>query len=58
MITDQNRDKVMVVPAPGFKQPDGSIKRLWCIGGQAWVVNNYCTPEQKQAIFDFLKWWY
>ena len=58
MITDQNRDKVMVVPAPGFKQPDGSIKRLWCIGGQSWVVNNYCTPEQKQAIFDFLKWWY
>ena len=22
------------------------------------MVNNYCTPEQKQAIFDFLKWWY
>jgi multiple sugar transport system substrate-binding protein len=58
MITDQNRDKVMVVPAPGFKQPDGSINRLWCIGGQSWVVNNFCTPEEKQAVFDFLKWWY
>ena len=22
------------------------------------MVNNYSTPEQKQAIFDFLKWWY
>jgi multiple sugar transport system substrate-binding protein len=58
MITDQNRDKVMVVPPPGIKQADGTIKRLYCIGGQAWVVNNYATPEQKQAIFDFLKWWY
>ena len=22
------------------------------------MVNNYATPEQKQAVFDFLKWWY
>ncbi|MBW0000025.1 MAG: extracellular solute-binding protein [Verrucomicrobia bacterium] len=58
MITPQNRDKVMVVPSPGIKQADGSIKRLYCIGGQSWVINNYATPEQKQAILDFLKWWY
>ena len=58
MITDQNRDKVMVVPAPGFKQADGTIRealvyRRAVLGGQ-----DYSTPEQKQAIFDFLKWWY
>jgi multiple sugar transport system substrate-binding protein len=58
MITDQNRDKVMVVPPPGIKQSDGSIKRLYCIGGQPWVINNFATPEQKQVIIDFLKWWY
>ncbi len=58
MITEANRDKVMVVPSPGIKQADGSIKRAYCIGGQAWVVNNYATSEEKQVIFDFLKWWY
>lgn len=58
MINGQNRDKVMVVPPPGVKQADGSIKRLYCIGGQAWVVNNFATQEQKQVILDFLKWWY
>jgi multiple sugar transport system substrate-binding protein len=58
MITEQNRDKVMVVPSPGMKQADGSIKRLYCIGGQAWVINNFATTEQKQVTLDFLKWWY
>ncbi|HEY0790649.1 MAG TPA: extracellular solute-binding protein [Chthoniobacterales bacterium] len=58
MITEQNRDKVMVVPSPGIKQPDGSIARKYCIGGQAWVINNFATPEQKQVILDYLKWWY
>lgn len=58
MITPQNRDKVMVVPSPGIKQADGSIKRLYCIGGQSWVINNYATPDQKQTVLDFLKWWY
>ncbi|MBV9644805.1 MAG: extracellular solute-binding protein [Verrucomicrobia bacterium] len=58
MITEQNRDKVMVVPAPGIRQADGSIKRLYCIGGQPWVINNFATPEQKQVIIDFLEWWY
>ena len=58
MITDQNRDKVMVVPAPGIRQADGSLKRLYCIGGQPWVINNFATPEQKQVIIDFLEWWY
>jgi multiple sugar transport system substrate-binding protein len=58
MITGQNRDKVMVVPPPGAKQADGSIRRLYCIGGQAWVINNFATREQKQVILDFLEWWY
>jgi multiple sugar transport system substrate-binding protein len=58
MITGQNRDNVMVVPPPGMKQADGSIKRLYCIGGQAWVINQFAAPEQKQVVLDFLKWWY
>ena len=58
MITDANKDKVMVVPPPGFKQADGSLRRLYCMGGQAWVLNNFSTPAQKQASLDFLRWWY
>lgn len=58
MITDENKDKVMVVPPPGFKQADGSIKRVYCIGGQAWVLSNFSTQAQKQASVDFMRWWY
>ncbi|MBV9491265.1 MAG: extracellular solute-binding protein [Verrucomicrobia bacterium] len=58
MITDANRDRVMVVPAPGFRQPDGSIKRRYCFGGLSWVINQFATQEQKWVIRDFLEWWY
>ena len=58
MITDANKDKVMVVPPPGFKQKDGSLKRLYSIGGQPWVINAYNDKAHMRVAVDFLKWWY
>jgi len=58
MITDENRDRVIVVPPPGFKQEDGSLKRLYSIGGQPWVINAYNDEAHMRVAIDFLKWWY
>jgi|SaaInl7_200m_RNA_FD_contig_123_13281_length_4589_multi_8_in_0_out_2_6 multiple sugar transport system substrate-binding protein len=58
MITDANKDKVIVVPPPGFKQKDGSLKRLYSIGGQPWVINAYNDDAHMRVSIDFLKWWY
>ncbi len=58
MINDENRDKVMVVPPPGFKQDDGSLKRLYSIGGQPWVINAFNDEAHMTVAVDFLKWWY
>ena len=53
-----DKSKVMVVPPPGVKQTDGSIKRVYSIGGQPWVVNAYNDPEHMRVAMDFLRWWY
>jgi len=58
MITKDNKDKVMVVPPPGFKQDDGSLKRLYSIGGQPWVINAFNDEAHMTVAIDFLKWWY
>ena len=58
MINDKNRDKVMVVPPPGIKQKDGTIKRLYCIGGQPWVINAFNDKAHMTVAIDFLKWFY
>jgi multiple sugar transport system substrate-binding protein len=58
MITDENRDNVMVVPPPGFKQADGSIKRVYSMGGQPWVINAFNDDAHMRVSLDFLKWWY
>ena len=58
MITEENKDRVMVVPPPGFKQDDGSLKRLYSIGGQPWVVNAFNDEAHMTVAIDFLKWWY
>lgn len=58
MITDKNRNRVMVVPPPGFKQKDGSLKRLYSIGGQPWVINAYNDQAHMTVAIDFLEWWY
>ncbi|MBD3306625.1 extracellular solute-binding protein [candidate division KSB3 bacterium] len=58
MITDENKDRVMVVPPPGFEQEDGSLKRLYSIGGQPWVINAFNDEAHMTVAIDFLKWWY
>lgn len=56
MVYDKN--KVEVMPPPGVKQVDGSIKRVYSIGGQPWVVNAFNDPEHMRVAMDFLRWWY
>lgn len=58
MITEENKDKVLVVPPPGFKQKNGSLRRVYSIGGQPWVVNAFNDKAHMRAVVDFLQWWY
>jgi multiple sugar transport system substrate-binding protein len=58
MITEELKGKVLVVPPPGFKQADGSIKRVYSIGGQPWVINAHNDEAHMAVAIDFLKWWY
>jgi multiple sugar transport system substrate-binding protein len=51
-------DKVLIVPPPGFKQSDGSLARIYTLGGQAWVINAFNDADHKQVAIDFMKWWY
>lgn len=51
-------EKVLVVPPPGVKQADGTIKRTYSIGGQPWVVNSFNDAEHMRVAMDFLRWWY
>jgi multiple sugar transport system substrate-binding protein len=58
MISPESKDKVMVVPPPGFKQRNGSLKRLYPIGGQPWIINAFNDELHMRVAIDFLKWWY
>jgi multiple sugar transport system substrate-binding protein len=58
MITPELKPKVIVVPPPAFKRDDGTIRRIYSIGGQPWVVNAYNDKEHMKVAIDFLKWWY
>jgi len=53
-----DKSKVLIVPPPGVKQADGSIQRVYSIGGQPWVVNAFNDPEHMRVAMDFLRWWY
>jgi multiple sugar transport system substrate-binding protein len=53
-----SRDMVLIVPPPGFQQEDGSLTRIYTLGGQPWVINSFNNPDQMRAAIDFLKWWY
>jgi len=48
-------DKLMVVLPPG-KLIDGELNRLYCVGGQSWVISKY--SENKDVALDFMRWWY
>ncbi len=58
MITDDLKGKVDVVPPPGFKRDDGSVRRIYSIGGQPWVINAFNDAAHMRVSIDFLKWWY
>lgn len=58
MVTKDNKDRIMVVPPPCFKQKDGSCKRLYSIGGQPWVIIANNDKEHMMVAIDFIRWWY
>lgn len=58
MITEKNQDNVLIVPPPAFRQKDGTLKRVYSIGGQPWVINAFNDDAHMQVVVDFLKWWY
>lgn len=58
MITPENEDKVIVVPPPGMRQADGSLRRIYPLGGQSWVINAFNNEAQMRVVVDFLKWWH
>lgn len=58
MITDKTKDTTLVMPPPGFKQADGTVKRVYTIGGQPWVINAFNDDDHMQVAIDYMKWWY
>ena len=58
MIPDEMWDDVMVVPPPGFIRDDGEFSRVYCLGGQPWVINAFNTPAQHRVAIDFMRFWY
>ncbi len=57
MITPENKDKVMVVPPPKFGKA-GAEKRIYCMGGQPWVINAFNDEAKMRVAVDFMNWWY
>jgi len=49
---------VLIVPPPGFRAADGSLTRIYTLGGQPWVINANNDEAQGQVAIDFMKWWY
>ncbi|MCA9902617.1 MAG: extracellular solute-binding protein [Anaerolineae bacterium] len=59
MVADPEiRANTMIVPPPAFMREDGSLSRVYSMGGQPWVVNAFNSPEQMRVAVDFLNWWY
>ena len=46
------------VPPPGFPQEDGTLKRVYTLGGQPWVLNAFNDEAHQQVAIDFMKFWY
>ncbi|CAM5769456.1 ABC transporter substrate-binding protein [Labrys miyagiensis] len=57
MITPENKDKVLVVPPPKFGKA-GEDKRIYCMGGQPWVINAFNDEAKMRVAVDFMNWWY
>jgi multiple sugar transport system substrate-binding protein len=58
MIPTAMKEKVLVVPPPGFRQADGTLRRVYPIGGQPWVINAHNDAAHMRVAVDFLAWWY
>ncbi|NDJ60900.1 MAG: extracellular solute-binding protein [Chloroflexi bacterium] len=58
MVTEDNAEDILIVPPPAFENEDGTLTRVYSMGGQPWVVNAFNTPEQMRVAVDFLNWWY
>jgi len=58
MIPEDMKDDALVVPPPAFEREDGSVHRIYSIGGQPWVLNAYNDEAHMRVALDFLKWWY
>ena len=58
MIPEDMKDDVTVVAPPAFEREDGSVHRIYSIGGQPWVINAYNDDAHMRVALDFLKWWY
>src|SRR5215213_4498226 len=51
-------DMVLIVPPPGFRQEDGTLNRVYTLGGQPWVLNAFNDEVHQQVAIDFMKFWY
>ena len=57
MITPDLKDKVFIVPIPGF-MVDGKFTSITSLGGQPWVINAFNDAAHMQVAKDFMDWWY
>jgi len=51
-------EQVAIMVPPGFKQADGSLKRIYTLGGQPWVINAFNDADHMQVAIDYMKFWY
>lgn len=51
-------DMVLITVPPGFRQEDGSLNRVYTLGGQPWVLNAFNDEAHMQVAIDFMKFWY
>jgi multiple sugar transport system substrate-binding protein len=59
MLPDQeSRNNSLIVPPPAFERSDGTLSRIYSMGGQPWAINANNSAEQMRVVIDFLNWWY
>ncbi len=50
-------DKFAVAQLPGKRKADGSLSRIWNVGGQPFVMTTWNDEEVVQEGLNFVKWW-
>ena len=51
-------EMVLIALPPGFPQEDGTLNRVYTLGGQPWVLNAFNDEAHQQVAIDFMKFWY